>query len=206
MASASATDHGSNDTKTTSDMYSLNDGAPSIEIDRLDEQHRVLLRPLFDNSLLPAHVASYLHQAAKARPVAVADIATGTSIWLRELAQELSANSRLDGFDMDTSKFLAPSKLPGNVKLHKQNFFESFPQECEGVYDVVHVRLIWIAVRGDQWTPLAQALKKLLRPGGWLVFAEGVLPCCETFPPDRAFQRWQMYLAELDQRKGRDPM
>ncbi|RYP57240.1 hypothetical protein DL770_010710 [Monosporascus sp. CRB-9-2] len=62
----------------------------------------------------------------------IADIGTGTGIWLINLAQELGigketgakSNIQLDGFDIDIVQCPQPEWLPENIKFHTWNVFE----------------------------------------------------------------------------------
>jgi hypothetical protein len=46
----------------------------------------------------------------------IADIGTGTSVWLQALAGKLPS-ARLDGFDMDPSKFPTEGSLGSNIRM-----------------------------------------------------------------------------------------
>jgi 2-polyprenyl-3-methyl-5-hydroxy-6-metoxy-1,4-benzoquinol methylase len=150
-------------------IYILNSGAAETEHDRLNVQHH-LFSDIMQGDLLPPHIASGL-KASRPAPK-VLEIATGTGIWLTEMAKTLSPDAELVGLDFDTSKFPSQSFLPPNVTLRQANMYEPFPSDLHGRFDVVHVRLIIFALKEGQGTDLVRNLMTLLRPGGHIVWAE----------------------------------
>ncbi|KAF8866196.1 S-adenosyl-L-methionine-dependent methyltransferase [Acephala macrosclerotiorum] len=95
---------------------------------------------------------------------AVADIGTGTGIWLDELQPQVSPETRLDGFDMSAAQFSAKSK--GTFIL--QNFLEPFPAEYHGLYDLAHIRYMVVALKGWQYRQAIENLITIIKPGGHL--------------------------------------
>ncbi|KJZ70451.1 hypothetical protein HIM_10153 [Hirsutella minnesotensis 3608] len=167
--------------------YTLNNGPKGVEESRLDTNHHELFKPMMAGALLPANIMTYLRSLEA--PV-VADVATGTGVWLEDLAAELPAASQLDGYDFDTSKFRSSQKLPTNVKLQFGNVLEPFPEAIHGKYDVVHARLLLFALKADQWDIAAANLKTLLKDGGWLLWEETSYMSWTCLPMSRAFYEW----------------
>ena len=93
----------------------------------------------------------------------LADVATGTGLWLLEMA-ELYPETQMDGFDIDLS--MAPNQhwLPANVKIRYWSIFEEPPDHLIGKYDIVHVRLLVLVVTNDASSVLRN-LSRLLKPG-----------------------------------------
>ncbi|KAK4208417.1 S-adenosyl-L-methionine-dependent methyltransferase [Rhypophila decipiens] len=111
----------------------------------------------------------------------IADIGTGTGIWIINLAQELGigketgakSNIQLDGFDIDIVQCPQPEWLPDNIKFHTWNAFEEPEPDMVGQYDLVHVRLFGINVKNpEHGVEVISNLKKLLKPGGWIQWEE----------------------------------
>ncbi|KAF2798692.1 UMTA methyltransferase family protein-like protein [Melanomma pulvis-pyrius CBS 109.77] len=102
----------------------------------------------------------------------IADVATGNGIWLLDLARKLSGTSKLDGFDISLDQCPPQAWLPDNVDLHTWNIFEEPPSEFVGVFDVVHIRLITVAVRNNNPRPILASLHRLLKPGGYIQWDE----------------------------------
>lgn len=92
----------------------------------------------------------------------VADVATGTGIWLTELSKHLPASAQLDGFDLSADQFAHPKCLPANVRLQICDATKNPPESLIGVYDIVHVRLLLAAIEGDDPSPVLCHCQKLL--------------------------------------------
>jgi SAM-dependent methyltransferase len=181
-------------------IYTLNTGAASVEDERLNYQHYHMLKPLIGD-LLPAVVFKHLKSLPAPR---VADIATGTGIWLRDVATELPAGSQLDGYDFDTSKFPPAEAIPANIKLQFGNVLEPFAPDLLGTYDAVHVRLLMYALKADQWIIALKNLKTLLKPGGWLCWGESGYPFWFSLPPTQAYHDWMDIEVKAAIALGRD--
>ncbi|KAG9258505.1 S-adenosyl-L-methionine-dependent methyltransferase [Emericellopsis atlantica] len=102
----------------------------------------------------------------------IADVATGTGIWLLDLAKKLPETTQFYGFDISEEQFPATDKRPGNVSLHKQNVLQDFPEEYHGSFDLVAVRLITAGLRPENWSTAVENVTKLLKPGGYLQWIE----------------------------------
>ncbi len=101
----------------------------------------------------------------------IADIGTGTAIWLLDLARELPA-AHLDGFDISLAQVPPKQWLPKNVKLRTWNALDEVPNDLAGQHDIVHARLLAIAVDNSDPRPLLHNLIKILKPGGYLQWDE----------------------------------
>ncbi|KAM0247132.1 hypothetical protein ACHAP5_004211 [Fusarium lateritium] len=167
-------------------IYTLNTGRKGVEEYRLSYQHNCWWS--MTKTLIPANIKSYIESLG--RPPAVADVGTGTGIWLRDFAAEVDKGSRLDGFDIDQSKFLPPEDLPSNVKLSFGDAFKPIPAELVGQYDLVHVRLLMVALKTGDWEPVARNLMSLLRPGGYILWDETGFTKFNATPITEAYQKW----------------
>ncbi|KAL8817071.1 MAG: hypothetical protein Q9191_008217, partial [Dirinaria sp. TL-2023a] len=99
----------------------------------------------------------------------IADIATGTGLFLRSLA-EVYPRSRLDGYDISSAMFLPD---PDNkAKFFTANVKEPLPAELHGVYDVVHIRFLVAGMEPDDWEPVLRNVLQLLKPGGAIQWIE----------------------------------
>jgi SAM-dependent methyltransferase len=103
----------------------------------------------------------------------IADIGTGTGIYLIELSRQLPATCRLDGFDISDVQYPSPEALPANVSLALQNAKQAFPAALKGKYGLVHLRLLMSAMEKDDWEVVAANAVRLLKPGGAIQWAEG---------------------------------
>ncbi|KAL4941976.1 hypothetical protein BDV06DRAFT_193277 [Aspergillus oleicola] len=113
----------------------------------------------------------------------IADVGTGTGIWLRELAKTLPPTAQLDGFDLSDSMF-ARVNLPANINFYHQNLLEPFPEEFLDKYDVLNVRVMVVALSSEEWGLAVRNLMTLLRPGGHLQWVDCAAHDCVIEAPD----------------------
>ena len=105
---------------------------------------------------------------------AIADVGTGTGIWILHAAREYGADGYYHGFDLSDEQFISHYNLPSHVKLHGGiDMKKSFPDEYHGKFDVVHVRLLVLAMAKDDWANCVINLRTLLKPGGYIQWEEG---------------------------------
>jgi SAM-dependent methyltransferase len=92
----------------------------------------------------------------------VADVATGTGLWLCELAKNAPEATSFDGFDISSDQFPHPHSLPDNVTLGVLDATKPPPLDLCGKYDVVHVRLLISVVDNDDPGPVISHCLNLL--------------------------------------------
>ncbi|KAH8900491.1 S-adenosyl-L-methionine-dependent methyltransferase [Thozetella sp. PMI_491] len=171
----------------TSSVYGLNVGDIPEEQRRLEWQHWNIFLPIQNGLLLPSKISDYVQSVT--RP-AVADVGTGTGVWLKTLADQLPLDARLHGFDFDTSKFPKPELLLPNIQLQYADALKPFREELIGQYDLVHVRAFVFALRGDdEWERIVAHLMSLLKPGGWLLWDETSMSSWVTVPLGDAWSK-----------------
>ncbi|MCJ1262459.1 hypothetical protein MMC22_002329 [Lobaria immixta] len=117
----------------------------------------------------------------------IADVATGTAIWLLEVAQELP-NVKLDGFDIDLTQAPPKEWLPPNTRLRYWNILDGTPDDLLSKYDIVHVRLIGLIVENSNPRPIIRNLVKILKPGGYLQWDDLNLPDTHVKTVDESLQ------------------
>lgn len=74
----------------------------------------------------------------------IAEVATGTGIWLRSLAAASSQSSprwKFTGFDLSSEQFPSEPERKG-VNFRILDILKPPPEEERGKYDVVHIRLL----------------------------------------------------------------
>ncbi|KAK4168328.1 S-adenosyl-L-methionine-dependent methyltransferase [Cladorrhinum sp. PSN259] len=146
------------------DSHDSDSGAhPLIQesADRLDEQHVFTTKTL--GFLLHPNIPA---PSASAK---IADIGTGTGIWLLDLSRSLPSTCTFTGFDITPSAFpTAPGAVPPNVAFRVHDMLAPFPAEHRGAYDVVAARFLSSARPRADWAATLRNLMTLLRPGGWL--------------------------------------
>lgn len=143
------------------------------EAERLNIQHEYLL----------SCQGYYLHPdiPVPSPGARIADIATGTAIFLHEIA-EAYPHTECHGFDISDKMFPPRAELAKNVTLHLADVKKPFDDQWLGYFDVLHVRLIGPAMRKDEWGPLLTNIVTLLRPGGWIQWLEGDMPQATRYP------------------------
>ncbi|KAK3377279.1 hypothetical protein B0T24DRAFT_656869 [Lasiosphaeria ovina] len=128
---------------------------------RLDEQH------IFTTQTL----GFLIHPNIPALPpnAKIADIGTGTGIWLLDVAKTVPATCELRGFDVSASSFPARETWPANVTFATHDMNAPFAAAELGTYDVVAVRFVSGATPRAAWARAVANLATLLRPAaGWL--------------------------------------
>ncbi|KAF2823378.1 S-adenosyl-L-methionine-dependent methyltransferase [Ophiobolus disseminans] len=142
-------------------------GRASDEQKRLLKQHGVWTKSI--GYLLHPSIASSLPENAR-----IADIATGTGIWLKDLADASPATHSFHGFDISDEQFLSSSSLPPNVSLDFIDFKKPVPEDLRGTFDLVNVRLIVISMGPVHvWQDTLANLVTLLKPGGRITWTDG---------------------------------
>lgn len=146
---------------TSPDLYAITRDAP--EADRLVFQHNILL-PCQGYYLHPDIVP--LRAGAR-----VADLATGSGIWITEFAERFPS-TECHGFDISDIMYPANGTLPANVQLHLANVKQPFEERWLGAFDVVHIRYLLAAMSINDWSNVLRNVVTLLKPGGWLQWVE----------------------------------
>lgn len=79
-----------------------------------------------------------------------------------EVARSLPLTVSLMGFDINLNQCPPKPWLPPNINTHYWNFFEEPPVEFQGVFDMVHVRLITVTIKENDPNIVIRNLEKLL--------------------------------------------
>jgi chemotaxis methyl-accepting protein methylase len=96
--------------------------------------------------------------------------------------------------------------LPANVKLQDGNVLEPFPKEYLGTYDLVHVKLLYAALKKDESLLAVKNLKTLLKPNGYLFWSEIEAYGYASNPYSAALYEWKSIESAEAVKFGRDPM
>lgn len=147
------------------------------ELRRLNEQHNLLTR-LCRNSLLELQIPA--NDVRK-----IADVGTGTGIWLKDLARRLSNPPSLEreyfGFDISAKHF--PSTPGKRMSFHQHDILEPFPVAFHGKFDLVHIRLLVLALKKTQFQTAVTNVIQLLKPGGYIQWEEFETKNMTFIPP-----------------------
>jgi len=92
----------------------------------------------------------------------VADIATGTGIFLSDVAKQVPAASQLHAFDISDAQFPTSDNKPDNIDFHVHDVREPFPDDLIGRFDLVCIRLVVVGLLGDDWDKAVANVVSLL--------------------------------------------
>ncbi|GLA18207.1 hypothetical protein CBS147321_7772 [Aspergillus niger] len=151
----------------STDPYRL--GRDVIASTRLNLQHYIWK----ENIGYLLHPSIRFPNASSNSDISIADVGTGTGIWLLDLHRQYP-NATLHGFDISSEQYPAPGFLPSNISLRHLNILEEIPAEYVEKYDVVHARLLVQVVlqAGGDPRPVIKNLMKLVKPGGYIQWEE----------------------------------
>ncbi|PYH93130.1 UMTA methyltransferase family protein [Aspergillus ellipticus CBS 707.79] len=131
---------------------------------RLNLQH-YLWRESFRFNIHPSIPLPSTH------PATIADIATGTALWLLDVSQT-HPTSHLHGLDIDLTQAPHPQWLPSNITLQHWDLFTPVPPPLHQKYDLIHIRLLVLVLSGLDPIPVLRRLFSLLNPGGYIQWDE----------------------------------
>ncbi|KAF2271081.1 hypothetical protein CC78DRAFT_506612 [Lojkania enalia] len=138
----------------------------ATEQQRLTKQHHVWTKAI--GYLLHPSIASALPEDAR-----IADIGTGTGIWMTEMAKISPSTYQFDGYDISDAQFPPKDALASNISLNFGDFKKPIPQELQGKYDLINIRLIVISMGVGVWESTLRNVLTLLKPAGAIQWIEG---------------------------------
>ncbi|KAI0805718.1 S-adenosyl-L-methionine-dependent methyltransferase [Xylaria sp. FL0064] len=101
----------------------------------------------------------------------VADIGTGTGIWLLDIQSSLK-DAQLDGLDISFEAAPPKETLPTGVTFRHWDVREEVPEDLKGVYDIINVRFFAFVLLNDEIPRVVAKLFSLLKAGGYLQWGE----------------------------------
>ncbi|KAL9045095.1 MAG: hypothetical protein Q9214_001821 [Letrouitia sp. 1 TL-2023] len=141
------------------------------ETQRLNAQHEYMRQLSHGHLVHPSIPTHQLH--------AVADVASGTGLWLRQLANDPALPKAADdqiqrfvGFDISPQQFPPRESLAPNVAFIVHDMVNPFPPEYHEKFDLVNVRLVSYAVKAADLDKVVKNILQILRPGGYLQWQE----------------------------------
>ncbi|KAL7940783.1 S-adenosyl-L-methionine-dependent methyltransferase [Trichoderma barbatum] len=120
----------------------------------------------------------------------IADVGTGTGVWLLDVATQVPSTVQLDGFDISDEQFPHKSNVPENVNFRITDALSKVPDDLVGQYDVVHIRFLGPIIKGGDTEGVIQHAIQLLKPGGHFQWEEADLrrsKLCIKGPEAEAF-------------------
>ncbi|KAI0842967.1 hypothetical protein F5Y06DRAFT_256565 [Hypoxylon sp. FL0890] len=134
-----------------------------VDFNRLNLQH-YLWKEIFGYSLHPKI-------PREGKSLKIADVGTGTGIWLLDLAPQLDASVELLGLDTDITQVGPKEWLPANMSLREWNVLTDVPDDLVAKFDVVNLRLFCWVIDNDP-EPVLKNIIRLLKPGGYLQWGD----------------------------------
>jgi hypothetical protein len=138
------------------------DSFTHLTLCRLNTQHE-FIKAACDDYLL-------LGSIPREQILNVADVACGTGIWLRDVESELSAiptahsqERHFHGFDISDAQFPAASNCSESMYFSVHDVLKPFPEEEKGMYDIVQVRLLVLALKKEDISTAVNNVVQLLR-------------------------------------------
>lgn len=137
---------------------------------RLDIQHKVY------SSAAGFLVHPTIEATLPATP-RVIEVATGTGVWILDLASKRPSSWSFTGTDISDAQYTRSiSRAPSNVSFRTLNILDPIPEDLQGSFDVVHMRHLAIAFTGEQFITAARHALSLLKPGGWIQWQDVHVP------------------------------
>jgi len=137
-----------------------------LEGDRLDLQHHLLKLAAGGNYRAPIR-----------SPRAILDVACGTGIWAREMAQQFK-RAQVIGIDIDRTplerslEILGPGgQFPTNFRFQQADVLKRLPFDDER-FDFVHSRLMAGFVPWEQWPAVVAEMARVTQRGGHIELVE----------------------------------
>ncbi|KAJ3733115.1 S-adenosyl-L-methionine-dependent methyltransferase [Lentinula guzmanii] len=132
------------------------------ERERLDQQSRFMTKAVFGGKLIST-------QTNISPGDEILESATGTGIWLLDLARELPTPVSLTGIDISSRLF--PTNYPSNVTFSSQSV-TSLPESWSNKFNLINQRLLTGALTKEQWPNALSELYRVLKPGAWIQLME----------------------------------
>ncbi|KAF1992981.1 hypothetical protein P154DRAFT_591736, partial [Amniculicola lignicola CBS 123094] len=92
----------------------------------------------------------------------IADIGSGTAIWLIEMSRRLRPSAVLHGLDVSHDQSPPAHMLPSNVSLRIHDCLTVPTEDILGSYDIVHIQNFNSVVRNNDPVPVIQHVLKML--------------------------------------------
>jgi len=138
----------------------------ALEGERLDLQHHLLKLAGGGN-----------YRAPLRQPRAILDVACGTGIWCREMAQQFK-QAQIIGFDIDRTPLeasrarLGPTgQFPANFQFQEADALQPF-QFGNAQFDFTHMRFVGSFISAARWPDVVAEMVRVTKPGGYVEIVE----------------------------------
>ncbi|KAF3389006.1 hypothetical protein F1880_003265 [Penicillium rolfsii] len=154
------------------------------EYDRLRTQHE-LVKTAMHGKLL------YSPINLQRDNLRILDSATAQGTWLIDLAQSVPASATLIGTDIAPQHFIPAEERPRNIQLSAHSIFDTWPEEFQESFDVVHQRFVLTVCSNETAQDAIEKLFACVKPGGWIELHEGDMLSIQDGPEYPAFTRFR---------------
>ena len=156
--------------------------------------------------LLRTHLPLIPDWISLAQLTNVLDVGCGLQNWGRDLyhvmieqaGEALVTDVRILGIEQDEVLVrLANSQTRssrGNVIAQQADVYQ-LPASLTGRFDLVHVRFLSPWVTPADWPALLEAMSRVCKPGGWVLWTEPTLPTMREQTP--AWNQWLIWLEQV---------
>ena len=139
----------------------------------LGRDYRASARLALQHHLLLETTGYYLHPSIPSakEQLAIADIGTGTGVWLLELHKHLPhPPAYMCGLDISGDQFPRPEWIPSDIRFREHDAFDPAgpPDDLLGAFDIVHIGFFVGVIKNNNPTKILNYCHKLLKPGGHL--------------------------------------
>ncbi|KAF3480352.1 uncharacterized protein GIQ15_05699 [Arthroderma uncinatum] len=183
--------------ENTEEVYLFNRN--DFEKQRLNKQHELLVSLCDGNLLHPSIPKDAIGK--------LAEVGTGSGIWLDDIAtvlgsdiESFSMKREYAGFDISAVHF--PANLRPDTQYIVHDILEPFPSEFHNLYDVVHIRLMVLALKKDDIQTAAANVAALLKPGGFFQWEEIETRDLSFSPPSEITSKVKGIMRDLSMASG----
>ncbi|RKP10327.1 S-adenosyl-L-methionine-dependent methyltransferase, partial [Thamnocephalis sphaerospora] len=145
------------------------------EMERLEQQHILLRSVLKQNYVAPLD-----------EPRRALDVGCGSGVWMLDMAHEFPD---CQFFGVDLSNVFPEEGVPDNCVFKVANALHRLRFADES-FDYIHQRLLGYGIPRRHWPKLCREYKRLLRPDGWIEFAETDGRYFRTGPAGEQINSW----------------
>ncbi|KAE9397580.1 S-adenosyl-L-methionine-dependent methyltransferase [Gymnopus androsaceus JB14] len=131
---------------------------------RLNRQNRFLTKNVCDGKLICVPLTL--------RPGdEILESATGTGIWLLDIAKDLPTTISLTGTDIESRLFPIHGQHPPNISFLSHSA-TGLPKSWDNKFKLINQRLLTPALTREQWNLAFREAYRVLAPGGWIQLLE----------------------------------
>ncbi|KAI1879814.1 hypothetical protein JX265_001435 [Neoarthrinium moseri] len=102
----------------------------------------------------------------------VADVGSGTGIWLLDAYDRLPKSTQFVGLDISFDAAPPPETFPANITFQKWDVRDPVPDELIAAFDIINVHFMVFVVLKDEVPLVVDKFIQMRKPGGYLQWVE----------------------------------